>query len=210
MIHSAIQKIFIPWAKSAGLPVTEEQLSQLSAYLELILRYQEKTNLVGSSVPEVIVRDLLVDSLQVLTLDVRPAFPIIDIGSGAGLPGIPLKIFCLAEPVLLVEPRTQRYAFLRMVETQLKLENIQIFNCKVENLPENISWQSAISKAFAAPSKWLSMAEAWIAQGRDVYCLFSESDWGSEAIPWFQAHPLVKCRALKVVENRCFALLGKA
>src|SRR3954464_1607646 len=88
------------------------QLEQLSDYLELLLRWNEKTNLTSVREPEEIIKRHFGESLFVaVALGGEAPATAIDVGSGAGFPGIPLKIYLPQIAVTLVESQNKKATF---------------------------------------------------------------------------------------------------
>jgi 16S rRNA (guanine527-N7)-methyltransferase len=106
---------------------------KLDAYLELLLAYAPRLNLVSrSDLPHLQERHVE-DSLRLLPLlDSLPAGPCIDVGSGAGLPGVPLACARSDRLWILLEPRAKRAAFLEEVVRQLEL-NVQVLCERAED-----------------------------------------------------------------------------
>lgn len=115
------------------LDVPRETLERLEHYVELLLEENERQNLVARSTLEEIWQRHIVDSAQIIPFAPRSDSSWLDIGSGAGLPGIVIAI--LAEgPVTLVEPRKLRADFLQRTAESLKLTHVTVHNAKVERI----------------------------------------------------------------------------
>lgn len=107
--------------------LTEIQKEQFKRYLDLLLEWNERYNLTTITDPELIIQDHFTDSIMLTQfLDFKKVNAIADIGSGAGFPGIPLKIINPTIPVYLIEVNTKRIRFLKAVIAQLHLNNIEI------------------------------------------------------------------------------------
>jgi 16S rRNA (guanine527-N7)-methyltransferase len=97
-----------------GVELTEQGLAQLSLYLELLLRWNRRVNLTGLREPRPIVRRLFGESLY-LSRIVKLRGWLVDIGSGAGFPGLALKLVAPDLRVTLIEARQRKCAFLKEV-----------------------------------------------------------------------------------------------
>ena len=107
--------------QAAGRPVSRETLEKLEAYVALLEAENVRQNLVSASTLDDVWRRHIADSAQLVRFEPRTGASWIDIGSGAGLPGI--VIACLvAGPVTLVEPRRLRADFLHNVVESLELD----------------------------------------------------------------------------------------
>src|SRR2546423_5668040 len=118
--------------EAAGRPVPRETFERLSAYVELLKFEAKRQNLVSESSLEHIWERHIVDSAQLLRFEPYTGATWLDVGSGAGLPGI--VIACLAEgPVTLLEPRRLRSEFLRHTIRALGL-TARVERAKVERI----------------------------------------------------------------------------
>lgn len=117
-----------------GRPLTPAQVAHFRRYLELLLAWNRIHRLVGSSDPTWIADKLLLDSL--LFLEVLPpgVSRIADLGSGAGIPGIPLKIVHPRLKVVLIEARQRRASFLKTVVRDLALQEVGVVDQRVPGI----------------------------------------------------------------------------
>jgi 16S rRNA (guanine527-N7)-methyltransferase len=107
-------------AKAAGRPVSRETFGRICRYGDLLLEENGRQNLISAGTVDDIWSRHIIDSAQLARFETGPGGSWIDIGSGAGLPGI--VIACLVSgPVTLVEPRRLRAEFLRQVVKELAL-----------------------------------------------------------------------------------------
>ena len=115
--------------------LTPAQLEQFSEYLALLLRWNAKTNLTSVREPGEMVRRHFGESLFLARMVSGEATATaIDIGSGAGFPGIPLKIYSPAVVVTLIESQNKKATFLKEVIRELTLTNINVFSGRAEAL----------------------------------------------------------------------------
>src|SRR5689334_2267830 len=108
-----------------GITLSSEQLDQLWAYHQMLRAANTTLNLTRIHNFENMVLKHYVDSLLVLSFEALPS-PLLDLGSGAGLPGIPLKIASPETHIILAEPRGARAQFLREACQALGLEGIEV------------------------------------------------------------------------------------
>ena len=163
------------WCLRHQIAYSVQAQAQFGRYLDLLHRYHGQVNLVGYRTTAEIIEGLFIDSLQLLRLGTLPG-PLLDVGTGAGFPAIPLKIVCPDLEMILVEPRTKRYAFLQLVRRELGLDGLEVCQAKIESMrvpPLGF----AVSKAFAPIREWLSMARPWALQGAQIGCFASRDDW---------------------------------
>ena len=141
--------------RAAGRPVSRETMDRISAYVDLLRAESGRQNLVSASTLEQVWERHILDSAQLVRFEPRPDSAWVDIGSGAGLPGI--VIACLVKgPVTLVEPRALRAGFLTQIVRELHL------NCTVvQSKAERVSGKFGVitGRAVAALPRFLSMCE---------------------------------------------------
>ncbi len=114
------------------LPVDTEL--KIQKYLDLLVKWNNKINLTAEKDPDSILKKHVFDSLQYLrTLD--SASRVMDIGSGAGFPGIPLRIIYPEITLVLVESQRKRCSFLETVVRELELDRVEVLNARAEDLP---------------------------------------------------------------------------
>ena len=119
--------------------LTAKEQENFSKYLTLLLKWQKSHRLVGSDDPMWIVEHLFLDSLLFLKLLPASCRKLADVGSGAGLPGLPIKIVRNDLEVVLIESRRRRAMFLNNAVRDLKLDGIQVLEGRIENLPSELN-----------------------------------------------------------------------
>ena len=113
------------WGVACKGPVAE----RVEIYLGLLEQWNRKTNLTGLRCREAILRDLFAESFLAASLLAEEDGPLLDVGSGAGFPGMALKIYRPELSVYLLEPRRKRASFLETVRRRLGLEGAAVI-CK--------------------------------------------------------------------------------
>lgn len=150
-----------------GRPLTPTEKAQFCKYLNLLLNWQKVTRLVGSSEPVWIVERLVLDSLLFLRV-LPPRFrSLVDIGSGAGIPGIPLKIVRPDCRVVLVESRRRRASFLAMAIRELRLEDSQVINARAEEVVSTMAgcFEAAVMRCAGVVREVAPVALEFLAPG---------------------------------------------
>ena len=152
-----------------GLPWTNEARDRFVEYLQLLWQFNQASNLVGVSGRVDMVRELFIDSVAAAV--VAPvAGAILDVGSGAGLPGVPLEILYPDLPITLVEPRKKRATFLRIVANRLALPDATVIAERIEDAGVE-RHPFVVSKAFRPPAQWVRTAAEYVAPDGLVVCL---------------------------------------
>ena len=117
-----------------GRPLADPELSKFSKYLGLITRWNRVHSLTALRTDQAIAEGLLADSLLFLEAVPRDAVRLMDLGSGAGIPGIPLKIVRPELELVLVEARRKKASFLATVVRELGLPQTRVVGDRAEQL----------------------------------------------------------------------------
>ncbi|EAB8329960.1 16S rRNA (guanine(527)-N(7))-methyltransferase RsmG [Salmonella enterica] len=138
----------------AGISLTDHQKMLLVAYVDMLHKWNKAYNLTSVRDPnEMLVRHIL-DSIVVAPYLQGQRF--IDVGTGPGLPGIPLAIVLPDAHFTLLDSLGKRVRFLRQVQHELKLENITPVQSRVEAYPSEPPFDGVISRAFASLNDMVS------------------------------------------------------
>ena len=138
----------------AGISLSDQQQQQLVAYVEMLHKWNKAYNLTSVRDPnEMLVRHIL-DSIVVAPHLQGTRF--IDVGTGPGLPGIPLSIVRPESHFTLLDSLGKRVRFLRQVQHELKLTNIEPVQSRVDDFPAEPPFDGVISRAFASLNDMVS------------------------------------------------------
>jgi 16S rRNA m(7)G-527 methyltransferase (EC 2.1.1.-) len=138
----------------AGISLTDHQKNQLVAYVDMLHKWNKAYNLTSVRDPnEMLVRHIL-DSIIVAPHLQGERF--IDVGTGPGLPGIPLSIVMPQAQFTLLDSLGKRVRFLRQVQHELKLDNVTPVQSRVEEFPAEPPFDGVISRAFASLTDMVS------------------------------------------------------
>lgn len=149
-----IKSKLIEQAKQIGVKIRPDQAEKFQTYLELLLEWNEKINLTAITDPEEIVEKHFVDSLTLLNnCKIKQGAKVIDVGTGAGFPGIPLKIMRPDIKLTLLDSLNKRLNFLKEVCSVLDLE-AEFLHKRAEeaglNHPMRESYDVATARAVAS------------------------------------------------------------
>ena len=124
---------FIEEVKKLGIEVTEEQLNMLEKYYELLIEYNNVMNLTGITQKEDVYLKHFYDSLTIYRIiNLNDEKNLCDLGSGAGFPGIVIKIFFPNLNITLIDSLNKRITFLNKVIKELNLKNIVAIHTRIE------------------------------------------------------------------------------
>ncbi|UTW03412.1 16S rRNA (guanine(527)-N(7))-methyltransferase RsmG [Amphritea atlantica] len=130
------------------LQLSDAQYQQLLKYHALLIKWNKAFNLTAVRSPEEMISRHLIDSLSVLPyIDVES---LIDVGSGPGLPGIPLAICRPDLPITLLDSNIKKSRFQFQAKAELGLDNVAVIHERVEKYHPEIPFDGVISRAFAS------------------------------------------------------------
>ncbi len=121
------------------LSLDDDQIQKLNSYMEFTLEENSKFNLTRNDNKDDFILKNILDSLLIVRDNDLSNSLVLDLGSGAGLPGIPLAIYYKSTSFLLVEPTTKRANFLEKCKALLKLENVTIIHARAEDFIKDIN-----------------------------------------------------------------------
>lgn len=156
-----------------GLDLPERAQTKLLDYLALLKKWNATYNLTAIRDESAMLTQHLLDSLSVLPALQKSALATrrwVDVGSGGGLPGIPLAIACPGMQMALVEKVEKKTAFQRQVKIELGLANLTVLGGRVETLPA-ATFDVVISRAFAELADFVRHAGHLLVAGGKLYAM---------------------------------------
>lgn len=137
-----------------GIEITREQLQKFDRYIALLIQWNKVMNLTAIVEPEEIIVDHFLDSLSILKeVKFEGTISIIDVGTGAGFPGVPIKIMKPDIQIVLLDSLRKRTEFLSALRDELQLEDIEIIHSRAEDLARKEEYREhfdfALSRAVA-------------------------------------------------------------
>lgn len=161
------QQLIIDGARSFEINIDPNKTEQFALHAVELMKWNRKVNLTAITRPEDVALKHFLDS-SLPSLLVAPGAKILDIGSGGGFPGIPLKILMPSLSVMLIDASRKKVSFLKHVIRTLKLENIEACHMRAEELAEKQaianSFDVIISRALASIENLVLMAVPLLAK----------------------------------------------
>lgn len=133
-------------SKDLGVRFSVEQTEQFFEYMNLLIEWNEKMNLTAITEPEDIILKHFIDSITILK-EIKDDVKLVDVGTGAGFPGIPISIMKPSIKVTLVDSLNKRLMFLQEVADKLNLNNINMLHMRAEELGQNKKYRESFDIA---------------------------------------------------------------
>lgn len=152
MEHSTFNEGLLEKASVLGVRFSVEQMEQFYKYMNLLIEWNEKMNLTAIIEPSEIILKHFIDSITILK-DIKDGSTVVDVGTGAGFPGIPLSIMNSTLKITLVDSLNKRLIFLQEVIKELNLKNVELIHARAEEFGRNKKYREkfdiATSRAVA-------------------------------------------------------------
>ncbi len=146
------EEILKTYLKKIDIELSKKQIEQFYTYMNLLLEWNEKINLTAITEPEEVILKHFVDSLTISAY-IKKGSKLVDMGTGAGFPGIPLKILRDDIEITLVDSLNKRINFLNEVIKELELREISTVHARAEEFGQNKKYREkfdiATSRAVA-------------------------------------------------------------
>jgi 16S rRNA (guanine527-N7)-methyltransferase len=149
------QEILAQGIAQAGLPIDAQTQQQLLAYLALMQKWNKVHNLTAVRDADEMVTLHLLDSLVILPF--IDGNTLLDVGSGAGLPGIPLAICNPNLKVTVIDSNNKKVSFMRQAKAELGINNLEVLGGRVEEIAANRKFDIVISRAFSDLDLFISL-----------------------------------------------------
>ena len=141
-------------ATEYGISLSDTQMEQYNRYFELLVEWNEKINLTAITEPKEVAIKHMIDSITAYDEKLfKDGITVIDVGTGAGFPGLPLKIFCPEIKLTLMDSLNKRIKFLQTVVEELGLKDVECIHARAEEGARNKKYREsfdiAVSRAVA-------------------------------------------------------------
>ena len=152
MEYSTFNEELLEKSSTMGVRFSVEQIEKFYKYMNLLIEWNEKINLTAITEPSEIILKHFIDSITILK-EIEDGSILVDVGTGAGFPGVPLSIMNTTLKITLVDSLNKRLIFLQEVVKELKLENVELIHARAEEFGQNKKYREkfdiATSRAVA-------------------------------------------------------------
>lgn len=198
-------------ARRAGVPMSDELVSRLAVYYELLLKWNKKVNLTAVDDIDQSLDRMLVEPVAACRYLPEAANSLLDIGSGGGSPAIPMKVWNPGMHLRMVESKTRKSAFLREAIRELGLRDADVETCRYEELLGRSELHEGVDivtiRAVRVEGRMLAAVQAFLSQGGKL--LWFRGPGGRESadivtppLEWEATYPLVESLRSRLVVVR--------
>ncbi len=189
------------------LDLDASQIEKLLAFIRLIEKWNKAYNLTAVRDVQEMVSMHLLDSLAILPYIQGPS--IADIGTGAGVPGIPLAICCPDYRFTLVDSNSKKTRFVQQAVLELQLKNVQVVHSRVESLKPQSLFATVISRAFASMADILRLTSHLQAEDGVLLAMKGQVP-GEELAVLNQHYQVIAVKVPEVDAERCLIRLERS
>jgi 16S rRNA (guanine527-N7)-methyltransferase len=165
------KELVLSHARAAGATIDEGPAEKLARWMEQLVDWNTRLDLTAARSTEELLDIMIVDAL-VLAKNIDEGATVVDVGTGAGAPGVALAIVRPDLRITLVEPLAKRVAFLRTVLAALGREDVGLLRMKADEL--RTRWDVAIARATFPPAEWLARGADLVPPGGSVWLLLAK------------------------------------
>nr|CAA6803880.1 MAG: rRNA small subunit 7-methylguanosine (m7G) methyltransferase GidB [uncultured Thiotrichaceae bacterium] len=188
-----MSETWVQGVEQLGIELDFRQQEQLQQYLQLLQRWNKVYNLTAVRDPEQMLPLHLWDSLSVAALVCGENC--LDVGSGAGLPGIPLAVLYPERQFTLLDTNGKKTRFIQQATSELRLDNVQVVHERVEQWQPDRKFAAIISRAFASLVDFVTVSAAHLQDDGVLYAMkgrYPEQELIGLPEGWVlaQSHPL--------------------
>jgi len=162
-------------AAGLGVAVEAPAVASLVTWLERLREWNARIDLTAARTPEELV-DLMVADALILAGKMPAGARVVDVGTGAGAPGLALALLRPDLKVTMVEPLGKRAAFLRTAVGATGRSDVAIERARGEAIAGRRAWDVAVSRATLGPAEWLELAVTLAAPGGSVWVLLAKDE----------------------------------
>lgn len=215
-----LKEILKDGASAANIELTDIQIEKFEKFYEYLMEKNKVMNLTAITDERQVVYKHFIDSIALITKINLEGKKIIDVGTGAGFPGIPLAIVLNETEFLLMDSLNKRINFLNEVKEICDLKNVSTIHARAEELGRNIEYREqfdvCVSRAVANMSTLLEYCVPFVKVG-GIFVSYKSGDVNEELIAAENAQKQLFCKEKEIIKfglpntdiNRSFVLFEK-
>lgn len=157
--------------EAMSLSFSEEQLEKWTLYLQLMQKWNKVTNLTSIRDIKSMISVHLFDSLSIAPL---PSGSLLDVGSGGGLPGIPLSILEPEREITLLDSNIKKVRFMHQAVTELDLTHVEVVHSRVEAWEPEERYRFVVSRAFTALPRFVELCNRFMSADGEMLAMIGK------------------------------------
>lgn len=205
-----MKKILTNGLAQLDITSTEHQQNNLLKFIELLVKWNKVYNLTAVREPEAMLNLHLFDSLSLLPY-LGATQRLLDVGSGAGLPGIPLAIFRSDINFVLLDSNVKKTRFIQQAIVELGLKNVQVAHERAEKYHTNEPFDCITTRAFATIAETLNLITPLLeAESRILFMKSNTAESELSELNSSYHHKVIELTVPGISANRCLVVLSRS
>ena len=195
------RKILQQGIQALNIEATDDQVELLLAFIKLMEKWNKAYNLTAVRNREDMVRLHILDSLSILPF--VEGKQVADIGTGAGLPGIPLAIFLPDVEFTLVDSNSKKTRFVQQAILELKLKNVKVMHRRVEKIEPEALFSMVMMRAFASLPDIMQLTSHLIDEKGVLLAMKGQRPDDEELVEIKQPYEIISVHVPGIEAERC-------
>ena len=195
------RKILQQGIQALNIEATDDQVELLLAFIKLMEKWNKAYNLTAVRNREDMVRLHILDSLSILPF--VEGKQVADIGTGAGLPGIPLAIFLPDVEFTLVDSNSKKTRFVQQAILELKLKNVKVMHSRVEKVEPELPFSMIMMRAFASLPDIMQLTSHLIDEKGVLLAMKGQRPGDKELVEIKQPYEIILVHVPGIEAERC-------
>ncbi|NOR68423.1 MAG: 16S rRNA (guanine(527)-N(7))-methyltransferase RsmG [Methylomarinum sp.] len=195
------RKILQQGIQALNIEATDDQVELLLAFIKLMEKWNKAYNLTAVRNREDMVRLHILDSLSILPF--VEGKQVADIGTGAGLPGIPLAIFLPDVEFTLVDSNSKKTRFVQQAILELKLKNVKVMHSRVEKVEPEAPFSMVMMRAFASLPDIMQLTSHLIDEKGVLLAMKGQRPDDEELLAIKQPYEIISVHVPGIEAERC-------
>ena len=205
-LHDAEETLHLG-VKELGLNLEPKLINKLLIYKDLLIKWNKKINLTALRDDMSITTHHLLDCLAILKY--IKGEKILDVGSGAGLPGLIIAICEPSKQVTLIDKVEKKISFLRQVCIELDLKNTEVIHARIEALDRQDYFDTVISRAFSDLDNFIFLTKKFLKNSGHWLAMKGKKVAGNQFLPIQLEHTVIDIMVPFLNAERCIVMIKK-
>jgi len=208
VLDTAAKKLLLDGLQALAITPPEHAVEKLLLYVDLLQKWNQRFNLTALHTTQEIVIKHLLDSLTIHPF-LKDQATICDVGTGAGLPGIPLSIFNQDKKIVLLDSNHKKHVFLLKVTSSLSLRQVQCVCSLVERYDPQPKFSTIVTRAFAPLGKMLALTTHLLDERGRFFAMMGKAPQLEELPTGYEFEQIITLKVPFETAQRHLAIVAK-
>ena len=156
-------------AKEIGIELSNDQARSMVAYVALLNKWNKTYNLTAIRKPSAMLERHIIDSISIAPFINNS--PVLDVGTGPGLPGIPLAILNPTKSFVLIDSNIKKTRFITQAVIALGIKNVEVVHARIEQYERTAAFPIVVSRAFTAANNFVQLCSSYLSEHGQLFAM---------------------------------------